>query len=159
MLPRARSLELRLLIVSLSLVSVFVGAACGSSSSGASKGSTQCGTQTCSPGNYCEDARFDRCSTGCASEVNCSDGETCVKGSGQDTGSCRATAPAPTQAPTSTQSPAGECSKMPAFDSSCSGAGLPPKAYKCPVSAAAPQSQCVAAPDQKTYPGGWCCPS
>ena len=85
-----------------------MGGACGGGASeGAteSKGATECGGETCNPGTYCEDARCSRC-TGCASKVNCSDGEACVKVDdlGTGTGTCKATAPAPTQAPTSTQS-------------------------------------------------------
>lgn len=137
--------------VSIALVVALGTGACGSS--GDRKGYTDCKGTTCNPGTYCN---FTMCESGCTSVTNCADGETCEKEGGFTVGTCKATATAPT--PTQ-QQPTGECAKMPAFDASCSGTGLPPKAYKCPVGGAAPQTQCVAAPNQKTYPGGWCCPN
>ncbi len=140
--------------VSIALVVALGTGACGSSSptddagtqqTEGRKGYTQCAGETCNPGTYCDIF----CNPGCASVTNCADGETCEKSGSSKTGTCKATTSVPTS----------ECSKMPGFDTSCSGAGLPPKAYKCPVGGAAPQTQCVAAPNQKTYPGGWCCPN
>lgn len=142
--------------ISIALVVALGTGACGSSekdtssSSGDRKGYTDCSGTTCNPGTFCDVF----CEPGCASVTNCAEGETCEKEAGFKVGTCKATAPTPTQ-----QQPTSECAKMPAFDASCSGTGLPPKAYKCPVGGAAPQTQCVAAPNQKTYPGGWCCPN
>lgn len=42
----------------------------------------------CHPNQYCADATFSDCATGCLSEYNCTENQICVKEPGEDVGSC-----------------------------------------------------------------------
>lgn len=43
----------------------------------------------CNPNQYCSDATFSECTTGCLSEYNCTENQVCVKEDGADVGSCQ----------------------------------------------------------------------
>jgi hypothetical protein len=43
-----------------------------------SRGYTDCGGVTCSPGQYCNDPRFAECYDGCLSDANCLDNQRCA---------------------------------------------------------------------------------
>ena len=132
-----------LLMAAVVAVACSSGSASSSSDGGLAQGYTSCDGVTCSPGQYCN---VNLCAPGCTSVANCAEHETCSKQTGDTTGTC-----------VGGSSSGTTCQRMPAFDASCAGARLPGEAYKCPTSAAAPKPSCVAAPDQTTYPGGWCC--
>ena len=122
---------------------------------GGRSGEVSCGSHTCTAGTYCADVTSfgGTCATGCTSNNNCANGETCTKTAGSDVGSCiSATAPASTN-PGTTGTPG--CIAVPEMDSKCAGTGT--KAYRCNPTDKGP-SGCPAHPDQKTYPGGYCCP-
>ncbi len=56
-------------------------------------GNFPAGPVTCQPGQYCEDAIFSNCESGCLSNLNCTTDQTCVKASGQNVGTCQGTTP------------------------------------------------------------------
>ena len=43
----------------------------------------------CNPNQYCADATFSKCFTGCLSEYNCTENQRCVKEVGEDVGYCK----------------------------------------------------------------------
>lgn len=49
------------------------------------------GENDCNPGQYCKDATFSKCASGCLSDVNCAGHEVCEKGNYRKVGSCRST--------------------------------------------------------------------
>ncbi|PIV98938.1 MAG: hypothetical protein COW42_12695, partial [Deltaproteobacteria bacterium CG17_big_fil_post_rev_8_21_14_2_50_63_7] len=65
----------------------FVG--CDDGNSIAPSGATDCGSNTCSAGQYCEDPTFSTCSNGCLANTNCSSDQECVKAAGEQVGSCQ----------------------------------------------------------------------
>lgn len=58
------------------------------------RGFTACGdyvgeTQYCQPGQFCENALWNRCEIGCLSDVNCASNQECVITSPNEPGFCR----------------------------------------------------------------------
>lgn len=50
----------------------------GCTGGGLNSGETECGSITCSAGQYCADPRFDECTNGCVSDANCADDNVCT---------------------------------------------------------------------------------
>lgn len=58
------------------------------------RGFTACGdyvgeTQYCQPGQFCENALWNRCEIGCLSDVNCASNQACIITSPNEPGYCQ----------------------------------------------------------------------
>jgi hypothetical protein len=117
--------------------------ACSSATSASRTGTTDCGgfKDKCQAGQHCDNLT---CVTGCLTDNNCPEGQPC----GQD-GTCSNGASAPP--------PSSPCERLAQFDTQCTAASLPSKAYRC-SSSTPPATGCKLHPDQVQYPNGYCCP-
>lgn len=68
------------------------GGTSGTTNGGARSGTTECGIQTCSAGQYCNNYI---CSDGCLSDDNCTGTQSCEKEPGENLGTCQTTRTTP----------------------------------------------------------------
>jgi hypothetical protein len=158
------------------LIGSLFSAACGSSTDGGGNGGggggssgggtcgkagrtgdTECGTEPCHAGAYC-DAEYYDCVPGCLSDNNCAENQYCVFCGSDPVGVCRPC----DQSSASVCGSSGSgsmsgCTRNTTLDQpECFAGGLPPKAYVCPSDQEPSQPDCVQGVSSS---GVWCCPT
>lgn len=152
---------MKLRIVLALLLGSLLPAACGGSTGSGSTGSgggdstcgksgrtgdSDCGTQPCNAGQYCDANDFHTCKPGCLTDTNCAENQHCITCGSDALGVCR-------NCDQSAASVCG-CEADPIAGDACAGAGKPSLGMRCASGQQPTLSGCTTGEIQ----GDWCCP-